>query len=215
MTYLSYLIDNYENLPPYAIFTHGHLTAWHQKIDIRKMIRDLRVDALEEVGYVSFRCSWVPSCPAELRPVDHDAVLWGDGLHVRETEEAIATAWPDLFPGVEIPRTIASPCCAQFAVTRKAMMRRSKEDYLRLRQWLLKTKLDDEVSGRVMEKLWAYMMTDEPVQYVSIPRPHLLFDLLTIISCPSPNRCACKYFGSCGWNVFPQPPSELGPLPED
>ncbi|KAL1310815.1 hypothetical protein AAFC00_001052 [Neodothiora populina] len=131
---------------------------------MRVLIRDLRIDALEEAGYVSLRCSWSPSCPAELRPLDHDAVLWGSGVHVRETEDAIAQAWPDLFSGVEIPRTFGSPCCAQFAVTRKAMMRNSKEDYTRLRQWLLDTKLSDEVSERVLEKLWAYLMTGEPVQ---------------------------------------------------
>lgn len=128
------------------------------------MIGDLRVDALEEAGYVSFRCNWEPSCPAELRPVEHDAIVWGLGTNVQETENAIAEAWPSLFPGVDIPHTIASPCCAQFAVTRKAMMTRTKEDYARLREWLLFTKLKDEVSGRVMEKLWAYMMTDESIQ---------------------------------------------------
>lgn len=128
------------------------------------MIRNLQIDALEEVGYISFRCSWVPSCPAELRPVDHDAIVWGGGNHLRETEDAIAEAWEKLFPDSEVPHTLASPCCAQFAVTRAAMMTRSMDDYIRLRNWLLDTKLADEVSGRVLEKLWAFLMTNEPVQ---------------------------------------------------
>lgn len=174
MVYLTYLIENYDNLPPYAIFLHGHISAWHQHKDIRDMIRDLQVPALQEAGYVSFRCEWNPSCPAELRPIDHDAIQWGDGTHVKQTEDAIANAWSDLFPGVDIPRTISSPCCAQFAVTREAMMTRTKEDYMRLRAWLLKTRLSDTISGRVMEKLWAYMMTGEPVQSVLSARSSLL-----------------------------------------
>lgn len=164
MTYLTYLIDHYDNLPDYAIFIHGHRKAWHQKLDMLDMISNLRIDALDEVGYISFRCSWVPSCPAELRPIDHDAVVWGGGAHVRETEDAIASAWPTLFPDTDLPHTLASPCCAQFAVTRAAMMTRSKDDYIRLRSWLLQTDLDDEVSGRVLEKLWAFLMTGEAVQ---------------------------------------------------
>lgn len=164
MVYLSYLIDNYDRLPPYAIFTHGHRKAWHQPIDIETMINSLRLEAFDQAGYVSLRCSWQPSCPAELRPITHDAIVWGQGEHVKETEIAIAEAWPHLFPGSDLPHTIASSCCAQFAVTRRTMMRRSRLDYIRMRDWLLNTKLHDEVSGRVMEKLWAYIMTNESVQ---------------------------------------------------
>lgn len=164
MAYLTYLIENWDNLPDYAIFIHGHRTAWHQKIDMVQMIRNLRVDVLEQVGYISFRCNWMPSCPAELRPIEHDAIVWGDGQHLQETENALASAWPSLLPNVELPHTFASPCCAQFAVTRSAMQMRTKEDYTRMREWLLMTPLDDQVSGRVLEKIWAYLMTDEPVQ---------------------------------------------------
>lgn len=164
MVYLSYIIFNYENLPPYAIFSHGHRTAWHQPHDVVEMIRNLKTDVLHEEQYFSFRCSWPAGCPAELRPVDHDAVVWGDGQHLEETEDAIADAWPKLFPQEQIPRTLASPCCAQFAATREAMLRHTKDDYVRMRAWLLNTSLPDEISGRVFEKLWAYIMTGEPVQ---------------------------------------------------
>ncbi|KAG9602757.1 hypothetical protein KCU77_g3096, partial [Aureobasidium melanogenum] len=195
MVYLSYLIHNYDNLPAYAIFTHGHRQAWHQERDIVDMIHDLKVDALEQADYVSLRFSWSPSCPAELRPKHHDAVVWGDGDHVRETEDAIGEAWSVLFPDEELPDTIASQCCAQFAVTRKAMQRRTKKDYIRMRQWLLETQLNDAVSGRVFEKLWAYIMLGEAVH------------------CPAPQTAACEYFGYCEARVWPTPPQEMGTLP--
>ncbi|KAI5237546.1 hypothetical protein E4T43_08001 [Aureobasidium subglaciale] len=164
MVYLSYIIHNYDKLPPYAIFTHGHRTAWHQERDIVQMIHDLKTDALEQARYVSLRFSWSPSCPAELRPKHHDAVVWGDGDHLRETENAIGDAWPILFPNEDLPETIASQCCAQFAVTKQAIRRRTKADYTRMRGWLLETPLDDSVSGRVFEKLWAYVFLGEAVQ---------------------------------------------------
>ena len=78
--------------------------------------------------------------------------------------------WPRFFPGVPIPETIAGQCCAQFAVTAERIRKRKRETYVGMREWLLETSLIDDVSGRVLEKLWAYIFTDEPVQYV-----HCLF----------------------------------------
>ncbi|KAI7546126.1 hypothetical protein KC331_g5809 [Hortaea werneckii] len=127
-------------------------------------------------GYISLRCDWYPSCPAELRPKGHDAVVWGNvGLH-EDTEKAVSQSWKQLFPNEDLPETIAAPCCAQFAVTRQAILRRSKADFERMRQWLIETLMMDELSGRVFEKLWAYIFTGEAV------------------NCPPPQMCACKYF---------------------
>lgn len=77
---------------------------------------------------------------------------------------AISENWEELFPGEELPRTIASQCCAQFAVTRNAIWRRPVEDYVRMRRWLVNTELEDDVSGRVLEKLWAWIMTGNGIQ---------------------------------------------------
>jgi len=166
MVYLSFIIANYDTLPDRAIFLHGHRRSWHQEADIEKLVTHLRIEALDNSSYVPMRCDWYPSCPAEIRPVDHDAVVWGPGVHREDAEWAIEEAWIDLFgPDIKIPKTIASPCCAQFAVTREAIRSRSKATYESMRDWLLKTDLIDDVSGRVLEKLWAYIMTNEPVRY--------------------------------------------------
>lgn len=164
MVYLTFITDNYENLPPHVVFVHGHRNSWHQEGDIVDLVRALQVPELEDVGYVPLRCDWYPSCAAEIRPIDHDAIVWGPGVNRQETENAIGYAWPIFFPGVPLPDTIASQCCAQFAATRGAIQRRTKDDYLRMREWLLETPLIDDISGRVLEKLWAYIMTNEPVQ---------------------------------------------------
>lgn len=83
-----------------------------------------------------------------------------------ETEYVISEVWDTFFPGEPLPELIASQCCAQFAVTREAILKRLKEQYLRMRQWLLDTTLVDDHSGRILEKLWAYIMTGEAVQWV-------------------------------------------------
>ena len=128
------------------------------------LIRSLRLSALDVVGYIPLRCDWYPSCPAEIQPITHDAVQWGPGVHREDAENGIAEAWHMLFPGVELPQTIASQCCAQFAVTRNTIQRHKKADYERMRDWVLNTTLIDDVSGRVLEKLWAYIMTNNTIQ---------------------------------------------------
>ena len=164
MIYLSYTIDNYDTLPWCTIFIHGHRNAWHQEDDIIQIIHDLNRTALARAGYISLRCDWYPSCPAEMRPIDHDAILWGPEGDRRGTELAIAGNWKLLFPDEKIPDTIASPCCAQFAVTRSAIRGRPKADYERIREWLVSSLLEDNLSGRVLEKVWAYTFTGNAVQ---------------------------------------------------
>ena len=164
MVYLSFIIDHYDDLPWATIFVHGHRSAWHQEDDIVPLIGDLNRVALARQGYISLRCDWYPSCPREMRPVQHDAVIWGPGVHTKGTEAAIHGNWKLLFPDEQIPGTLASPCCAQFAVTRQTIIRRPKADYERLRRWLIGSLLEDDLSGRVLEKLWAYIFTGEAVQ---------------------------------------------------
>ena len=164
VVYLSFIIDHYDDLPWCMIFIHGHIEAWHQEDYIFNLIDDLNHIALARQGYISLRCDWYPSCPAEMRPIHNDAVIWGPGLHTKGTEAAIAGNWRMLFPGEKLPETIASPCCAQFAVTRQAIIKRPKADYERLRSWLMISLLEDYLSGRVLEKLWAYLFTGEAVQ---------------------------------------------------
>lgn len=164
MIYLSYIITNYDSLPKYTIFIHGHRESWHQEGDMVDLIKSLQITSLERDGYVPLRCDWYPSCPAEIRPLDHDATVWGPGVHREDAEREIGQAWNELFGSEELPRTIASQCCAQFAATRDVIQRRSKADYERMRAWLLRSELIDDISGRVFEKLWAYIMTGDAIR---------------------------------------------------
>ena len=165
MVYLTYIIDHYDNsLPGYIIFIHGHAQSWHQEDDMVPLIRSLRLSALQTAGYVPLRCDWYPSCAAELKPIGHNGTVWGPGVHRADAEYAISEVWSTFFPAEPLPETISSQCCAQFAVTRDTVKKRRKDEYINFRQWLLETDLIDDISGRVLEKLWAYIMTGEPVQ---------------------------------------------------
>lgn len=161
------------------------------------MINNLRFPALENAEYVPLRCDWYPSCPREIRPIDRDAVEWGPAVQRNETEEAIGQVWKSLFPEEELPETIASQCCAQFVVTKNAILSRTKEEYERMREWLIQTELINDVSGRVFEKLWAYIFTKDAIR------------------CPPPQQCACDYFGQCELKAWPVPPVGLAKWPDE
>ncbi|OAP63616.1 hypothetical protein AYL99_02843 [Fonsecaea erecta] len=155
MAYLTFLIDHYDNLPSSMVFVHPHLegwpAAWHTDNEVYnnlKNIRSLRLGYLQEQGYVNMRCLHVPGCPDEIQILREE--------EDRTAEQAMREAWPYMFGGTQsdIPEAIAQPCCSQFAVSKTQVLKRSKKEYIRYRQWLLDTEVDDATSGRVFEYLW-------------------------------------------------------------
>ena len=63
-------------------------------------------------------------------------------------------AFEELFPGEQVPEAIGVACCSQFAVRREAIRMRPRADYIRYRNWLMETELEDSLSGRVLEYSW-------------------------------------------------------------
>ena len=157
MIYLSFIIERWTTLPKYIVFVHGHEKSWYQWNDLVPLIRDMKLSALDSEGYISLRCDWFPSCPRDVRPTTHDVLPRGAGIYREDAEAAIVDAWPIFFHGVEMPMTNGSPCCVQFAVTDERIQSRSLETYVTMREWLLNTALTNELSVRVLEKLWAYL----------------------------------------------------------
>ena len=180
MAYLTFLIDHYHNLPSTMVFVHPHLQAWPQAWhtdadDYNQVssIRSLKLDYVQEHGYANMRCIHGPGCPDEIQPFRQE--------EHRTAEHAMRDAWPYMFGGniSSIPKTIAQPCCSQFAVSKAQVLQRSQGDYIRYRQWLLDTPIDDATSGRVFEYLWHVIFGKEPVY------------------CPELFSCRCQQFGHC------------------
>jgi Protein of unknown function (DUF3431) len=177
MVYLTYIIDHYDELPDVSIFMHAHQFAWHQNEllnnDGVEMVKRLSSERVSREGYMNLRCHWMPGCPDWMHPGTVD-------VDINKQEETImAQAWAELFPDRAIPEVLAQPCCAQFALSRDRIMVRSKERYEFFREWLLRTPLDDKISGRVWEYLWQVVFTDQPV------------------FCPNQWACYCDGYGVC------------------
>jgi Protein of unknown function (DUF3431) len=181
MAYLTFLIDHYHSLPEIIVFLHPHKegwpAAWHTdapEYDNAKSVQSLQLDYVRRNGYANMRCIHDPGCPAEIQPFARDDPE-------RLQERAFADAWTHLLGGdnSSVPEIIATPCCAQFAVSRDQVLKRPLTDYLRYRRWLIDTPLTDYVSGRIFEYLWHVIFGKDPVW------------------CPDLNQCWCEQFGRC------------------
>ena len=126
MIYLTYIIEHYDALPDISIFMHSHRYAWHNNDildkDAAQMITRLSPAHVQREGYTNMRCHWDPGCPSWLHP----GAIKEDRNKQEEVE--FAKAWSELFPGDPIPQIIAQPCCAQFAVLRDQVMKRSRDE---------------------------------------------------------------------------------------
>ena len=177
MMYLTYIIDHYYNLSDTTIFTHSDREAWHNNdlfdFDLVRMIRSLSDEHVERVGYFNLRCHHESGCPDHIKPfaVDHQD---------RDEEEYFVKVWNDLHGiDIEIPETLATACCAQFAASRASLQAVPLERWRHYRQWLLDTPLDDGISGRIWEFTWQFVLTGQPVV------------------CPAIEHCYCGGYRLC------------------
>ncbi|MCJ1384867.1 hypothetical protein MMC17_007985 [Xylographa soralifera] len=181
MVYLTYIIDHYDNLADTTMFFHSHRYAWHINsllgADNAQVIRHLSDDRVARLGYFNTNCHLDPGCPDWLH-LDRPEVDWD---FVRKGEEKIFTKqiWKEIFPSERIPPVVSQPCCAQFAVSRARIRLNPLSQYIHIREWLLKTPLEDEHSGRVMEYSWQYLFARQAQL------------------CPRMNTCYCDGFGLC------------------
>ncbi|KAL9048942.1 MAG: hypothetical protein Q9162_007471 [Coniocarpon cinnabarinum] len=179
LAYLTYITQYYDTLPDIMTFLHphrdGYPRAWHTdaaNYSNVASLRSLRLDYVQERGYVNLRCNPAVGCaPPEIQL--NRSIQDPD----RSTERVFPEAWNELFGAVPFPEVVGAACCAQFAVSRERVWERSWDEYERYRQWVLKTELSDDIAGRVMEYLW-----------------HIIFGM-EAVDCPNMGECYCNVYG--------------------
>ena len=196
MAYLTYIIDHYPNFPSTIAFIHSHragfLTAWHTDTPLHSNVHALqllRLDTVARTGYVNLRCNWNPGCTHRGRANAHVTRDTWSGVmgntstplfNSRPGRPGSLPADATIFDEADHNKiTVWAPCCAQFAVSRDAILARPVGDYISMREWLISTELDDARSGRVFEYLW-----------------HVVFGMESTF-CPEAERCYCDVYGRC------------------
>ncbi|KAM7188314.1 Protein of unknown function (DUF3431) domain containing protein, partial [Naviculisporaceae sp. PSN 640] len=176
LAYLSYIITHYDSLPDISVFMHAHSSSWHDDqfgLDSPTTLSRLNLDLVVLKGYVNLRCWWDPGCPDHIHPYTSNP----DEL--KPEEQFFREAWLDLYPWRDVPPAISQTCCGQFALSRERIRSVKLAEYVRLRDWILVTDLEDSVSGRVFEYIWQVMWTG--------------YEIL----CPVEWVCYCEGYGIC------------------
>lgn len=172
MAYLSYVIDQYDNLPATLVFLHSHragfLTAWHTDTPLHDNVdalRNLKLSYVQENGYVNLRCNWNPGCEEAHRFNKHiTPEVWHDVFAGTSTfRPSISNTSAPQDTQTKAPAQVGAACCAQFAVSRDRVRQRPLSDYEQFRQWIISTEKNDAQSGRVMEFLWHVIFGMDPV----------------------------------------------------
>ena len=168
MAYLTYIIDHYNDLPEFVVFTHGHQRSWHQLEPLSAKVRALNLTALYDESFISLRCGIQMGC--ERQPfIDTLNPNWSGEAHLRDF-------WSIIVPEEKPPRYLTYKCCAQFAVTKSAVRKRSLGDWKLIRAPLLDESdlydgWSDEIVeghgkdwmlGTFYEKLWHVLLGADP-----------------------------------------------------
>jgi hypothetical protein len=182
MVYLTYIIDHYHNLSDVTMFMHSHQIAWHNNdlLDSSavNLVRRLNSQKVMRDGYMNLRCHLDPGCPDHIHPV-LDTESNDDTLNIPEAA-VIGKAWLELFPDATAPpKVLSQPCCAQFALSKDRIHSIPLTQYVFYQDWLLRTPLADNLSGRVWEYVWQYI-------FAGVEE-----------FCPIESICYCDGYGIC------------------
>lgn len=180
--FLTHITDNYHSLADIVTFVHSHdglPNPFGADDSSNKSVADaltmLQTPFIERAGYVSLCCNPTPDCKVgdthsshnPLNPASHPG-------------HAFAQAWTDIFgDAAPIPNEINTPCCGQFAASRKQVQNVPRAQYLQALNWIKKSELDDDVIDKVFENLWPSMFR------------HDAFDRA------DPVECLCNLYALC------------------
>lgn len=126
MAYLTFIVDNYNDLPDFVVFHHGHRRAWHQPEPTPMKLRALNLTALSHDHYINLRCAKDPGC-TNSTGIDLVTV---DPEDDRKQAHMLPKFWHTMFGNDSVwdlgptPTNVSVPCCAQFAVTKEAILSR-------------------------------------------------------------------------------------------
>ena len=167
MGFISYIIDNYNNLPDKMIEFHCDPYAWHQDRCIHCILNDFDW----EFDYKSI------NAPFLYMKFGGDLMSGIDFGYRRSFDLWIKEPWKDIFGDyIPVPKELGVRSCAQFLVDKKLVLRYPIEFYKNIKSWLIATDIDTRlkidpnagwssfVSSRIFEFSWHYIFTQTEIE---------------------------------------------------
>lgn len=138
-------------------------------------LNQLDLREVQRRGFLNLRVTWGIGCSTgsiNTTCVNEES---GNQPEQKEMQEAFRAN----FNIYEIPEILATPCCSQIAVTKQLIRSVPREQYQHHIDWLLNTKLPDNISGRTWEHMWQYLF------------------LQKAIDCPLQHKAYCRLYHIC------------------
>jgi len=136
--FFNFILNNYDNLPEYVAFIHGHETAWHQRVNILDELKSRKYVNKNYYG-LNKSCSydWKKGNPL----VDFIIDNWGEYFSIPLDKK-------------DPPTELFHECCAQFVTTRKQIHKISKQWYQKWFDLCMKYERGTFDIGMVFEYMW-------------------------------------------------------------
>jgi hypothetical protein len=152
-SFLSFMIDYYDNLPDYIAFCHGHLTAWHQDDTILNVLKRYNfTDEYLTLNNPYYRNSIYDDCPQEIKFNKEDRV-W----------EKLKRLQSDLM--IKLPNKIEITMGAQFIVKKESILRNELSFYRNLLNWVYtQDEMSEQSAGILIEQIWYLILTGKEVE---------------------------------------------------
>jgi Protein of unknown function (DUF3431) len=142
--YLSYIIDNYDNLPEKTLFLHGHWNSYHQEFPSADIINKINWDAAD---YFS-----INRRDYYQEDLEQEFFNW------------VIENWNVFEKYIPKPEKLIYYSCAQFVVAKHLILQNPKEFYIHIRNWIETTNISDYISSRVLEYTWHYIFTRKEIE---------------------------------------------------
>ena len=153
--YLKFIISHYDDLPKHVAFIHGHENAWHQKLPFGLLHAIQDCALVDEHDYIPLNDKYFERTTGQINTLAMDILrnMWGEHF----------------LPYIKrkFPENLKHDCCAQFIVSRGAILKHPKSTY---EHWLTlftdsqfysKYQYDDYSLGLVFEFIW-HIIFGEP-----------------------------------------------------
>jgi hypothetical protein len=134
---------------------------------------DLR--EVQRRGFLNLRVTWGIGCSSGSINTTRVNEESGNIPEQKEMQEAFRAN----FNLYEIPEILATPCCSQIAVTKQLIRNVPRAQYQHHINWLLETKLPDNISGRTWEHMWQYLFQQKA------------------LDCPLEHKAYCRLYHIC------------------
>ena len=149
-SYLCYIIENYDKLPDYVAFIHGHDTSYHQTDTILNLLKDVKFTGYEPLNRKDYRNVFNDDVQEE---------------SPKKNWELVRYFYDELGLNLPRPSKLEYTACAQFVVSKEVILSNSLETYKNILSWLLRrTDIHMEWTSRVLEHLWCYILTHKEVE---------------------------------------------------